>query len=227
MHRRGRLRYVDLPSLFGLIEHPTEGLVLYDTGWSPWLERLPPWLPRAAYRAFVPFRVDDRSSAAGQLRALGHDPAAVRHVIASHFHADHVGGLPDFPNATVHASAAAWYHLKRSCRFTLWRQGYFPSLISEDQRVSLVGDLRGGGWGPFARTHDLFGDGTLRLLELGGHAPGQLGLLLSLEGGQVLFAADAAWVTGNIRDQVGPSRVAQPRDLPQSLHVRRDPGSAP
>ena len=209
VYRRGRLTPIELPSLFGVIDHPTEGLVLFDTGWSPWIGRLVPRIPHRAYRAIVPYEVDHCTSAAGQLRALGHDPTAVRHVIASHFHGDHIAGLPDFPNATIHAGRAGWEHLQRTSKLTLYRKGYFPELVRDPGQLSLVGDLSDDRWGPFPNTHDLFGDGALRLLDLGGHAPGQLGLLVAIEGGHVLFAADAAWMTKNITDQVGPSRIAR------------------
>jgi glyoxylase-like metal-dependent hydrolase (beta-lactamase superfamily II) len=41
-----------------------------------------------------------------QVRALGYDPADVRHIIPTHLDVDHAGGLADFPQAQVHVLPA-------------------------------------------------------------------------------------------------------------------------
>ncbi|MCT9113339.1 MBL fold metallo-hydrolase [Streptomyces mirabilis] len=39
-------------------------------------------------------------------RELGFDRTDVRHIVLTHFDADHIGGLSDFPHAQVHVTAA-------------------------------------------------------------------------------------------------------------------------
>lgn len=58
------------------------------------------------------------ADAASQCRALGHDPAEVRHVVLSHFHGDHIAGLHAFPSAIVHCARAGLDDLGRRNR---WR----------------------------------------------------------------------------------------------------------
>lgn len=41
-------------------------------------------------------------TAIARVKALGHDPADVRHIACTHLDLDHAGGLPDFPWADVH-----------------------------------------------------------------------------------------------------------------------------
>ena len=45
----------------------------------------------------------------------------------------------------------------------------------------------------FERSHDLFGDASVTLVELAGHTPGSVGVLLRTAAGPVLVAGDAAW----------------------------------
>jgi glyoxylase-like metal-dependent hydrolase (beta-lactamase superfamily II) len=41
--------------------------------------------------------------------------------------------------------------------------------------------------------HDLLGDGSVILVEMAGHTPGSVGVLLRTEKGPVLIAGDTAW----------------------------------
>lgn len=45
----------------------------------------------------------------------------------------------------------------------------------------------------FEASHDLFDDGSLLLVDLAGHTPGQVGVLAHTQHGWALLAGDAAW----------------------------------
>ena len=45
---------------------------------------------------------DPGNSALHQITRLGYSPDDVKHIIMTHLHFDHAGGLPDFPPAQVH-----------------------------------------------------------------------------------------------------------------------------
>ena len=82
----------------------TDGhLVLVDTGFgledSRDLGRLGPVFKLMGAQA----RVEE--TAIRQVEALGFEAADVRQIIATHLDPDHSGGLPDFPDAEVHAFA--------------------------------------------------------------------------------------------------------------------------
>ncbi len=49
---------------------------------------------------------DVEETAFRQVSKLGYSPKDVRHVVLTHLHLDHNGGLPDFPWANVHVLAA-------------------------------------------------------------------------------------------------------------------------
>lgn len=46
--------------------------------------------------------MDPEEAAVRQVADLGYRPEDVRHIVLTHMHFDHCGGLPDFPCATVH-----------------------------------------------------------------------------------------------------------------------------
>ena len=80
------------------------GLALVDTGWG-----MRDYTgPSPAVRQFISIigcPCDPNETAIRQVERLGHDPADVRHILITHMHLDHAGGLPDFPAATVHVFA--------------------------------------------------------------------------------------------------------------------------
>jgi glyoxylase-like metal-dependent hydrolase (beta-lactamase superfamily II) len=57
--------------------------------------------------------------------------------------------------------------------------------------------------------HDLFGDGTIQLLNLPGHARGQFGALVRTATGPVLLAADGCWLTRSFRENRPPHRITR------------------
>ena len=78
-----------------------DGLVLIDTGFGTDDVRNPRQLTRPFTAAMRP-QLQDSETAIAQVRALGFDPADVRHIVLTHLDVDHAGGLPDFPQAEVH-----------------------------------------------------------------------------------------------------------------------------
>ena len=113
-----------------------------------------------------------------QLTALGFDPSDVDFLGISHFHGDHIGQAGDFSEATLlmHESSINWIrenppgNARR--RFHAWFAG-------DSTMTGFDGD------------HDVFGDGSVSILTLPGHAPGHTGLLVRLpETGYVLLSGD-------------------------------------
>ena len=45
---------------------------------------------------------DPENTAIRQITRLGYSPEAVQHIVLTHLHFDHAGGIPDFPHAQVH-----------------------------------------------------------------------------------------------------------------------------
>lgn len=192
--QRGARRYLPggwaedtLPVNVFLIEH-NSGLCLFDAGQSAraakpgYMTRWHPFLRLAR------FELSNSDEAGAQLRALGHDPASVRWVVLSHLHTDHVGGIAPFSNTEILVSRTEW---ERFPGLGGRIRGYLPQHWPAGVEPRLV-DLDGPPVGPLAGSLDLAGDGSLLLVPLPGHTPGQIGLLVKGRGGSFLLAGDAA-----------------------------------
>ena len=88
-----------------LLVEGSDGLVLIDTGFGLDDMRNTRQLGRIFDTLFRP-QAREADTAIEQVRALGHSPEDVRHIIATHLDVDHAGGLPDFPDAQVHVIGA-------------------------------------------------------------------------------------------------------------------------
>jgi len=78
-----------------------QGPVLVDTGLGLHDHESPTRRVRMFRRIFrIPYAPNE--TAIRQFEGLGISPSSVRHIVMTHLHFDHAGGLPDFPWAQVH-----------------------------------------------------------------------------------------------------------------------------
>jgi glyoxylase-like metal-dependent hydrolase (beta-lactamase superfamily II) len=176
-----------LPVNAFLVEHPA-GLCLFDTGQTARAARrghYPFWHP---FFRLARFELEPADEVAAQLHRLGHDPTAVRRIVLSHLHTDHVGAVASFPDAEVVVSRREWGRAN-GIRGRL--RGYLPQHWPQAARLRLV-EPEGESVGPFAATFDLAGDGRLLVVPLPGHTPGHVGLLVRNENVSYLLGGDAA-----------------------------------
>lgn len=122
------------------------------------------------------------------LRLAGVDPAAVDFALPTHLHWDHVSGLLDLPDLSVrlHRPEHNWAMTQTQAPVG----GVRPAV--RGRQLELL-DLDGPPILTFERSHDLFEDGSVVLVDLPGHTPGSIGLLLRTAFGPVLLAGDAIW----------------------------------
>jgi glyoxylase-like metal-dependent hydrolase (beta-lactamase superfamily II) len=203
--RGGRRCLIHCHALVALIRHPRHGWLLWDTGYSARMLDATRRLPFRLYRALTPLRLDPALAVVAQLAGWGLAPRDIGHVVISHFHADHVAGLRDFPDARLVAGRAAYADVAPRRGLGALRRGIIPALLPDDfaARAELV-ECQGPPLGALGPTHDLFGDGTLLLVSLPGHAHGQFGMLAHTERGPVLLAADGSWLSRSIRERQPP-----------------------
>ena len=129
------------------------------------------------------------------LTEQGYATADIDFALPTHAHWDHVCGLLDLPGLPVylHRTEHDWV----TTGFVAPVGGVRGSL---EGRTTVDYDLDGPSVLTFTRSHDLFGDGSVIVVDLAGHTPGSVGVLLHTAAGHMLLAGDAAWHTYQIDD---------------------------
>lgn len=200
---RSRDDWVWLPVPAFLVEHPTTGLLLVDTGLHPSVAFAPAEnFGRLAARVNE-FRMQPEQSAAEQLRARGWDPADIAVVVMTHLHTDHASAVSEFPAATFVVDRLEW-SLAIAPRGTL--RGYHPAQFDYgfDWRAIDYESDDVDSFATFGRSVDLFGDGSVRLVSTPGHTAGHQSLILRLRDREVLLAGDAVYEKRGLERDVRP-----------------------
>ena len=173
-------------------------LVLVDTGFGTADVADPAGRLGAAHR-LLRARLHERETAIRQVEALGYHASDVRDIVLTHFDLDHVGGLSDFPDATVHVAAAEYAaatHPRRRernrYRAAQWAHG--PKVVT----YAAVGEPWQGL--PAARPLDGLGDG-FALVPMIGHTRGHAVVAVDAgDDGWLVHAGDAYFHRSAIGD---------------------------
>jgi glyoxylase-like metal-dependent hydrolase (beta-lactamase superfamily II) len=181
---------VTVPSTTSVFQHPTYGVILWDTGINDAVSD--PDLAEAYWgpgikQAFGAHNFTRDHAIDRQLDRLGIQPKDVRYVIYSHLHLDHAGGMSYFPNATHVVQRDELRYALFPDRWVrpVYCQNDFRDIHSLDV-LEIDGDF------------DLFGDGAFRLVKAPGHAPGMQVLFVTLPNrGRFILGGDI----GHLRDQ--------------------------
>jgi N-acyl homoserine lactone hydrolase len=100
--------------------------------------------------------------------------------------------------------------------------GYVPSHLPPASRVRQIDFSNGTGHGQFARTIDLLGDGSVRLVSTPGHSAGHMSVLVqTADRGEVMIVGDAVYTLKSLREQIKPFRVANERRYLDSVRQLR------
>jgi N-acyl homoserine lactone hydrolase len=156
-----------------LIRHGKD-LMLWDAGFGAELIGHP--LTVGAMVVSLPATIVD------QLGRAGIAPEAVRYLGISHLHYDHISQAADFPKATLLIAAKDYAILAKGegapyiepQRLSPWIKGGAPKRL-------VTGDL------------DVFGDGTVTMIALPGHTPGNSGLLVRRSTGAPVLLSGDMW----------------------------------
>jgi glyoxylase-like metal-dependent hydrolase (beta-lactamase superfamily II) len=192
-----------------LLIESDQGLVLVDSGIGTVdLERPGRRIGRAPKAFFRPVR-DPEQTAIARVRKLGFDPRDVRHAVMTHLDFDHAGGLPDFPQATVHVLDLEYRRATEPetpldhFRYALAQFGYNPKWAIHDVR-------QGETWKGFHGVRPIEGiSPSILMVPLVGHSHGHCGVAVETARGWILHCGDAALH----RNQLDPAEPPVPAGI--------------
>jgi glyoxylase-like metal-dependent hydrolase (beta-lactamase superfamily II) len=210
---------IDIPIVAFLLEHPTAGPVLVDTGFQrivaegPSRERTRN-LGRVGRLMARDLRMEPRQCVAEQLQARGIEESDLALIVMTHLHFDHASALCDFPAATVLVSAPEWAAAHGRYPFM---HGYVPAQLSPAPSYRTIEFAPGAPGDPFAHALDVFGDGSLRLVFTPGHTRGHVSLLARLSDREALLTGDAAYTFATLRAGARPWLIEDAQAFERSV----------
>jgi N-acyl homoserine lactone hydrolase len=196
--KRSRWSWIPVPVF--LVEHPTAGRILVDTGFHASVQGGPRASLGRRQSWLLPARQAAGDSAPEQLRDLGIDPSSITTIVMTHLHNDHASGAIQFPEATFVVDDTEWQAAAKG-RFA---EGYRRDHYDQPFDWRTVDYANATPYASFERTLDLFGDGSVRLLSTPGHTKGHQSILLRLQRRELLLTADAAYTHRAIEEDVLP-----------------------
>jgi glyoxylase-like metal-dependent hydrolase (beta-lactamase superfamily II) len=213
-----RSERVEIPIPCFLLEHPTAGPVLVDTGHHASMAVDPkgsygPILGRAVAKTI---RMGEGDALPDQLRARGVDPGDVKLVVMTHLHIDHASGVSQFPQATFVVTRREWDAATDGPGL---KGGYVSRQFDHafDWRtIDFDGDDVNS-YKSFGRTLDLLGDGSIRLAYTPGHTLGHMSVVIRTAGPEFLVVGDAAYTMRTIRENAMPYGPHDEHEFRRSL----------
>ncbi len=179
-----------------LLVEGSDGLVLIDTGFGLDDMRNTRQLGAIFDTLFRP-QAREADTAIEQVRALGHSPEDVRHIVATHLDVDHAGGLPDFPDAQVHVigrelQAAMNPNWRERERYVAVHWAHGPKWVEHG--------AEGDDWFGFQSVRVLPGvEPEIVLVPLFGHTRGHTGVAVKQDDRWLLHCGDAFFHRGEMQ----------------------------
>jgi len=169
-----------LPVMAFLIE-TDDGYILYDTGSNP--EAMNGYWPKHLQEIYPSYQSEDERLE-NQLVKCGVKPEDIKTVVLSHFHMDHSGNLNLFPHADVYAPKADFLNAMVSVHSSpdpsqhgAYIKAEMDFMVKQYHLVDEDMELTSG----------------IELINLPGHAPGLLGMVLHLKGGTYILPQDCLY----------------------------------
>jgi glyoxylase-like metal-dependent hydrolase (beta-lactamase superfamily II) len=171
-----------------LLIETTDGLVMVDTGLGT-EDYVHDSGIMKLFKVITRMPLDPQQALIHQITHLGYKPEDVHHIVLTHMHFDHCGGLPDFPHAKIHI-------YRKEYEAFLGKRRQFTDLAYVPCHIT-----HGPDWAIYENTSDKWFDfNAIRLpfepemwlIPLIGHTRGLCGVAIKNADGWLFQASDAA-----------------------------------
>lgn len=199
----GRRNRIWLPVSAYLIEHP-QGLLLFDTGWHREVSPNGEYdrIAQVKHMGVGHFLLNQAILPKGealveQLAEKNISPKDIDCVIMSHLHIDHASGLRQLVGAKKFLVSKA--ELDDTKKFpiryvsSMWNGINFETFDFEETAE-----------GPVGKSFDLFGDGSIKLINIPGHTSGLVAMKISNGDKFVLLFSDGGYAEKSWREEIPP-----------------------
>jgi len=169
----------------------------------------------------VGFQFNEKRTALSQIKDLGLNPEKVTDCVVSHLDPDHIGGLADFPNATVHVGLEEYEHFQRGSHRYLQHQ------LDHRPRIKTYASTSETWRGLEARRITIVSETDIYLIPLFGHTVGHCGVALKYKANWLFYVGDAYYLRAELSDREHPvhalaeMRADDPQMRMESLNIIR------
>ncbi len=195
--------WIWLPVSVYLIEHP-KGLILVDTGWHRDMSPEGVYDKKAQIKSLgsrVLYNVNQGQIPLGeavdeQLATMGIKPGDLDYVLLTHLDCDHANGLRAVKDAKHILVAAEELECARKNGFIRYKKKWWEGV--DMQTIEWNGTE-----GPAGKSFDLFGDGSIKMINIPGHCDGLCAVKITREDGKyVLLFSDGGYATKSWKEMI-------------------------
>ena len=195
--------WIWLPVSVYLIEHP-KGLILVDTGWHRDMSPEGVYDKAAQIKSLgsrVLYNVNQGQIPLGeavdeQLATMGIKPADLDYVQLTHLDCDHANGLRAVRDAKHIIVAQEELDCARKNGFIRYKKKWWEGCDLET--IAWNGEE-----GPAGKSFDLFGDGSIKMINIPGHCDGLCAVKITREDGKyVLLFSDGGYATKSWKEMI-------------------------
>ena len=195
--------WIWLPVSVYLIEHP-KGLILVDTGWHRDMSPEGVYDKKAQVKSLgsrVLYNVNQGQIPLGeavdeQLATMGIKPSDIDYVLLTHLDCDHANGLRAVKDAKHILVAAEELECARKNGFIRYKKKWWEGV--DMQTIAWNGTE-----GPAGKSFDLFGDGSVKMINIPGHCDGLCAVRITREDGKyVLLFSDGGYATKSWKEMI-------------------------
>jgi glyoxylase-like metal-dependent hydrolase (beta-lactamase superfamily II) len=126
-------------------------------------------------------------------------------------HWDHAGGMRDFPQVHFFVGRREWDFASNLSKGALFKNAFIKEQIyGAGLDIELIETDPRKPFKNFPASYDLFGDGSMIMVDLPGHSPGLMGMFLTMPSGRrFLFSADTFYFPEGLEERLPKSALMQ------------------